>query len=502
MTLAGFGAASAATGLLWAVPKKKKPAKKPAKSKPATGKTPTRPNIVYIIGDDISMDDWGCYGHPSIRTPNVDALAKGGLRCTNAYLSISSCSPSRCSIITGRWPHNTGACELHIDLPKGQVMFPRELKKAGYYTVQAGKWHLGKNAKVAFDNVYEKEERGVGGEGRWIKCLRERPKDKPFFAWFASNDAHRKWQPDEGSEPHTRKDVIVPPYLVDDAATREDLRQYYDEVQRLDRYVGLVVKELKRQGVLDNTIIVVMADNARPFQRCKTRLLDSGIKTPLVISWPKGITTPAVTNSLVSSIDIAPTLLEAAGVKVGPTFQGVSMVPLFADPTATVREYTFGEHNWHDREDHERMVHYKNFTYIRNRRPKGMMTGPADAQASHALSYPSLLKGYKAGTLTKEQMQIFAEVQPAEQLFDSISDPDQFKNLAADPKHAEMLAHLREVLAAWEEQTGDSCPKNLTKDTSERLSGKKFPKGRTGNWRGTMPGSDKNATKINNPGPR
>ncbi len=486
MQLVGLGAGACLSGSLLA-----KPAKKPA-----------RPNIVYIIGDDISMDDWGCYGHPHIRTPHVDALAKQGQRYTNAYLSISSCSPSRCSIITGRWPHNTGACELHTELPKGQVMFPHELKKAGYYTVQAGKWHLGSYARVAFDKVYDRgKDKGPGGEGRWVKCLKERPKDKPFFAWFAAHDAHRSWQPDKAAKPHTRKDVVVPPYMVDDAPTRDDLAKYYDEVQRFDRYIGLVVKELKRQGVYDNTLIFVMADNARPFSRCKTRLLDSGIKTPLVISWPAKLK-PSVTNSLVSSIDIAPTALVAAGVKIPKTVQGVSMLPIFADPSATVRDYTFGEHNWHDREDHERMVHWKNFTYIRNRRPNGIMTGPADAQAAQATSYASLLKGYKAGTLTPEQAQIFAKVQPAEQLFDSTSDPHQFKNLAKDPAHAETLAHLRAVLAKWEAETGDSCPKNLTKDTSERFSGKRFPKSRTGKWRGTMPGSDKNAAKINAPGPR
>ena len=233
-------------------------------------------NVVFIIGDDISVDDFGCYGHPRIQTPNVDKLAASGMRFTNAYLTTSQCSPTRCSIITGRYPHNTGAPELHTALPEGQVMFPAILKQAGYHTAAAGKWHLGNYAKRAFDKVVGGSS---GGEERWIECLRERPKDRPFFMWFASYDAHRGWSQDKGAKPHTPDDAVVPPYSIDTPEVRADMAKYYDEIQRLDRYVGLIVKELKAQEILDNTCIIFMADNGRPFPRCKTRLYDSGIKT-------------------------------------------------------------------------------------------------------------------------------------------------------------------------------------------------------------------------------
>ena len=101
-----------------------------------------KPNIVFFIADDVSQDDFGCYGHPIIKTPNVDALASKGMRFDNAYLTTSSCSPSRCSIITGRYPHNTGAPELHVRLPQEQVRFPELLREAGYYTVLSGKNHM------------------------------------------------------------------------------------------------------------------------------------------------------------------------------------------------------------------------------------------------------------------------------------------------------------------------------------------------------------------------
>ncbi|WP_256007209.1 sulfatase-like hydrolase/transferase [Pedobacter deserti] len=99
--------------------------------------------MVILIGDDISYNDFGCLGHLIIKTPNIDGLAKNGLTFTNAYLTASSCSPSRVSIMTGRYPHNTGAAELHSVVPADQLAFPKILKENGYYTAQAGKWHLG-----------------------------------------------------------------------------------------------------------------------------------------------------------------------------------------------------------------------------------------------------------------------------------------------------------------------------------------------------------------------
>ncbi|MHB1179921.1 MAG: sulfatase-like hydrolase/transferase, partial [Daejeonella sp.] len=233
-----------------------------------------KPNIIYIIADDVSWDDIGCYGNPAVRTPNIDKIAKQGIRFDNVYLTASSCSPSRNSIISGRYPHNTGAAELHTPLPAEKIPFPLLLKESGYYTVQAGKSHFGTPALRAFDKAYEGKEGGTGGEERWVKCLQERPKDKPIFAWFAAFDAHRPWQADDFGTPQDPAKVVVPPYLSDTEATRKDIASYYNEIARFDFYIGEVMQELKRQGIEKNTLIMIMADNGRPFPRSKTRVYD------------------------------------------------------------------------------------------------------------------------------------------------------------------------------------------------------------------------------------
>ena len=149
---------------------------------------------------------------------------------------------------------------------------------------------------------------------------------------------------------HDPLDVIVPPFLVDTRETRQDLASYYNEVTRFDFFIGEVIRELEKQSALENTLVLVMADNGRPFPRAKTRLHDSGMKTPLVAHWPRVIKAHSVSSSLVSVIDIAPTILESAGIAPASSMQGVSFRPILEDPRATTRRFAFSEHNWHDYE--------------------------------------------------------------------------------------------------------------------------------------------------------
>jgi arylsulfatase A-like enzyme len=118
------------------------------------------PNLVLIIADDMNWDDCGVYGHPAIRTPHIDRLAAEGMKFQHAYLTTNSCSPSRSSILTGKYPHNTGAEQLHWPLPAGSQTFAQLLKTQGYYTAAAGKWHLGNAVRDHFDKIYEASDDG------------------------------------------------------------------------------------------------------------------------------------------------------------------------------------------------------------------------------------------------------------------------------------------------------------------------------------------------------
>ena len=449
--------------------------------------------MVFIIADDVSWDDFGCYGNRDVKTPNIDQLASQGIRFTNFFLTASSCSPSRNSIITGCYPHNTGAAELHTEPPLDMVSFPEVLKQQGYYTAQSGKFHMGKYARRGFDLVNDGENIGDGGEEMWIETLRKRPVEKPFMMWFAALDAHREWGPNSFSGTHDPAKLTPPFYLVDSEETKIDLANYYDEIARFDHYVGLVVAELKKQKVLENTIIIVMADNGRAFPHSKTRVNDRGMKTPFIAFWPDGIgTKPRVCASLVSAIDIAPTLLELASANVPETIQGVSFRALLKNPEKSFRNYVFAEHNWHDYEAHERMVRTKEYSYILNSRPKLTNLGPADAVGSP--SFKDLATGYEKGNLSDEQAEIFLQPRPTEELYQNSSDPNQFKNLAVHPEFQNKLVELRQVLKNWMAETADNIPENLTPDWYEKLPG--YVKTTHHGQRGEMPGKKTDAVKL------
>ncbi len=438
-----------------------------------------RSNIVLIIADDVSWNDFGCYGNKIVKTPHIDKLAKNGLKFTNTYLTASSCSPSRCSIISGKYPHSNGAAELHEPLPVSEIPFPLLLKENGYYTAQAGKWHLGPYATKAFDRYTDTKDENngnaKGGEGNWVKFIKERPKDKPFFFWLASNDAHRGWSADKFHITHNPDKVNVPVYLSDTPKTRKDIASYYNEIGRFDFYIGEVVSELRKQNVLENTMIIVMADNGRPFPRCKTRVYDSGMKTPFIIYYPKLIKKKGKqSNSLISSIDIAPTLLEIAEIKIPNDYQGISFTPILKQANKKIRKQVFSEHNWHDYEAHERMLRDENFLYVLNSRPNLTNGGSADSKRSP--SQTDLNKLRDLGKLTDAQADVFVSPRPREELFDIRTDSLQLLNLASHEKYKEVLNRMRKELKTWQRKTNDTIPDHLTPDLYDRETGKLLDK--------------------------
>jgi arylsulfatase A-like enzyme len=456
-----------------------------------------KPNIILFIADDVSWDDLGCYGNPDVKTPNIDKLALQGIRFDNFFLTASSCSPSRNSIITGRYPHNTGACELHTEPPLNMVSFPEILRQNGYYTAQSGKFHMGEYAMRGFDLTSQGEKIGDGGEELWLETIKNRPREKPFFMWFAALDAHRQWGPNPFSGTHDSTEVTPPNYLVNGQKTKTDLAHYYDEIARFDDYIGLVVAELKQQNALENTLILIMADNGRPFPHSKTRVNDRGMQTPFIAFWPKGIANePQICKSLVSAIDIAPTILELAGAKIPKTVQGVSFAKLLKNPEKPFRNYVFAEHNWHDYEAHERMVRTKDFLFILNSRPQFTNLGPLDAVGSPSFAELSALK--KEGKLSAEQAEIFIEPRPTEELYFNLNDKNQFNNLAFTEKYKEKQMELKHILLEWMNETGDNIPEKLTSAWYEKVPGNiKTPEN---GIRGEMPGKATNATENNNKG--
>lgn len=315
---------------------------------------PQRPNFVLIILDDWGWRESGAYGNPNIQTPNIDRLAQEGAQFHNAFLTASTCTSSRASILTGLHPFASGAPHLQASVPADKKFVSYYLREAGYFTASVGKWHLGENTKNQFDlmipeRVYS--DQSQTGMEDWFPVLEhQRPSGKPFFLWLAAKDPHRPWTVE--TRFHKAEDMQPPAYIELDGAhhsrkkIQQEMAQYYDEIHRVDLQIGKVVAMLKQKQLLDNTVIIVMSDNGSPFWKAKKFLTDPGLKTPLIVHWPAAITQHRDMNELVSAVDIAPTLLELAGIDVPPQMEGTSFAHWLKNPasaTQPIRKFVYGE---------------------------------------------------------------------------------------------------------------------------------------------------------------
>lgn len=442
-------------------------------------KSSKKPNFIFIISDDVSPEDLGCYGNKAIKTPNIDLLASMGVKYTNAYLTTASCSPSRNSIITGRYPHNTGAPELFNELPASQQGFPELLKSSGYYTALLGKDHMGENAAKGFDffkGTFDDSEHG------WLNLLNQRPMDKPFFFWLSPVNGHLPWHREKLAPLYEPSKVIIPPYLVDTLAMRRDFTNYYHEISITDYYIGELIKGLAAQNELDNTYIFYFSDNGRDFPRCKVALYDSGVKTPLIITGPN-INKNSVNTGLISSIDFSATVLDLAELSIPESIQGISHKETLNGGLS--RNIVFSERNWHVNKGHERMVRHGDFTLLKNSFPENGSANRVTDVTWLPSQITQWIEHYTHGARLPN-----ADFYPMNgiELFNVKADPHQLSNLSDIPQYSDTLDSLSNLLNHWEEVTGDSLPTNFN-EKGQSLT------------KNDLPGKIHNAEFINQKGP-
>ncbi len=425
----------------------------------AEGVAPRRPNILWLIAEDLGPQ-LGCWGTKQVWTPHLDALAAQGTRYTRFY-SGNVCSPSRSSFMTGMYATTIGAHNhrSHRDdgyrLPEGVRVLTDWMRDAGYFTANV---------------VNLPSEFGFRGTGKtdWNFAYEGRPFDsarwsdlkahQPFYAQVNFQETHRTYHAPRKADPNR---VDFPPYYPDHPVTRADWAAYLDAVSELDRKIGLILGQLEKDGLADNTVIVFFGDNGQSHVRGKQFCYEEGLNVPLIIRWPKQFPTPThlragtVDTRLLQSIDLAPTMLEIAGAAKPPKMQGRIFLGDRCEPD---REYTFGAR---DRCDETvmriRTVRDDRYRYIRNFTPEVPLLAP---NAYKERQYPvwNLLKELNAqGRLTPPQSFLCRPQMPPEELYDLQTDPYEIQNVAASgrPEHQAALQRLRAVLEKWIEQTQD-----------------------------------------------
>jgi arylsulfatase A-like enzyme len=434
--------------------------------------TVRRPNILWFIVEDMSAH-YSCYGETTIQTPNVDALAREGVKFSRAFVTAPICSICRSALITGRYQTSIGAQNHRssvpghiITLPPDTPLVPAVFKANGYHTnnltVEAflrTSEDVARDPRVKVaktDYNFDWDEATTYDATHWSA----RDDGKPFFVQVQMHGGKYRGQGNGKPWPQrvardlgsvtNAADVTLPPYLPDDPVIREDWAQYLDTVRYTDWEVGRVIERLRDAGELDHTVIFFMTDHGISHVRNKQFLYDGGTHVPLIVRGP-GIAAVTTRDDVVEHIDLGATSLALAGIDIPATMQSRDILAANYQP----RQYVFAARDRADETiDLIRSVRDTRWKYIRNGFPNRPYLQPNRYKDNKPI-VQAMRRLHAAGQLSPEQSLIMAETRPLEELYDTEADPFEFRNLASDPAHAERLAAMRSALLHWQSETGD-----------------------------------------------
>ena len=456
-----------------------------------------RPNILFAIADDWGFGHASAYGAKWVNTPAFDRVAKEGILFSRAYTPNAKCAPSRAIILTGRYSWQLESAANHQNVfPSKFGSYVEVLAANGYTTGYTGKgWGPG----VA--NDANGKRRNITGKV-WAACktkpparaisnndyasnfadfLADTPKGKPWCFWYGTTEPHRAYEKGVGLRIAKKLSDIdhVPAFWPDNAQTRGDMLDYSIEVEHYDTHLGRILAHLEKAGQLDNTLIVATSDHGMPFPRCKGQAYDYSNHIPLAIRWPKGIKGRNRTvDDFVNFTDLAPTFLEAAGVKqIAPLMQSVSgrsLFDIFASPKSgqvfSTRDHVLLGKERHDvgRPNNQgypiRGIRKGDHLYLHNFEPTRWPAGNPDREFcaryipfGEVDSSPTktLLMDNKDKPGFKRFYDLAFAKRPAEELYDLAEDPGQINNLAGKTEYAKVQKELSSQLKQRLKQTKD-----------------------------------------------
>lgn len=459
-----------------------------------------RPNILFAIADDQSYPYASVYGTQGINTPAFDQVANSGVLFHNAFVAAPQCSPSRAAILTGRNIWQIEEAGTHASsFPKEYGVFTDMLETQGYAIGYTGKpWGPGnweiegwqrnpvgpEYNELLLDEVPAKGINRRDYYGNFIQFMEKKDASKPFFFWYGCHEPHRVYEAGSGVKAGKSIEYLeLPAFLPDDSVTRNDVLDYAFEIEYFDQHLQKMLNHLKEIGQLDNTMVVVTADNGMPFPYAKANLQEYGTHVPLAISWPEGIKNFQTTDELVSMIDLAPTFLEIVGLEKSENMTGRSIVPILYstfNESKSIREFvlTGRERHTHARPDNlsypARAIRTKDFLYVKNYKPDRWPVGDpvADTEENRERSktkgFKELMPGYHdidgspSKTFMMENNEAYPELfsmaflkRGGEQLYDIKKDPGCLKDLAGDQEYSKIKENLRNMLNEQLTNQGD-----------------------------------------------
>ncbi|WP_082026636.1 sulfatase [Flammeovirga sp. OC4] len=444
-----------------------------------------RMNILWLVTEDMGHYI-PSFGDSTIATPNLSRLAEEGVAYPNFYSTSGVCAPSRAAIATGMYPSSFGANHMRTNsytevtgLPAYEAVPPTEAKMLSEL-LRAEGYYCTNNLKEDYQFKYPIT---AWDESSPYAHWRNRKEKQPFFAVFNFTNTHESglfepygfraienrhyhsgdtsfhWEKGKMTEEETtiylskETEFSIPPYLPQTEVVQRDLWKMYNNIAEMDAQVGAILAQLEQDGLLENTIIFFYGDHGGPLPREKRLVYDSGLKTPLIIRFPKKLRAKQIDAQLLSFIDLAPSLLSLVDVKTPQYMHGKAFLGRYA--TQEKRKYIHAAADRFDGyTDAIRAVRDKQFKYIRNYRPEQGYYLPITYREKIP-SMQELLRLKAKGELNGIQLQWFREQKPTEELFDCQNDPYELYNLAENPKYRAKLLELRTEMDRWLTQIDD-----------------------------------------------
>ena len=457
----------------------------------------TPPNILIAISDDQSYPYASAYGSTSTHTPHFDRVAQMGVLFNNAFVASPGCSPSRASLLTGRYPWELEHAGTHASyFPQDYLVFPDLLEAAGYAVGFTGKgwgpgsWQQSGRSRNPAGPEYNEvsipdSPPGINAKdyaSNFRSFLSERQKGQPFYFWYGAHEPHRVFKDGIGRE--NGKELFhaeVPSFLPDAPEIRSDILDYAYEIEHFDDHLGQMLALLEETGELENTLIIVTSDNGMAFPRAKANAYEYGIHVPLAISWPKGFKGHRYSNDLISHVDLAPTILDATGIKhpAPASLSGSSMIPLLTSEKnghiEPERRSVYSARERHSSSRYnslsypQRAIRTQDYLYIFNFKPERwpagapqkyqddgslgpMHNGYHDIDAAPSLSY---LIEYRNAPSVRRYFHLSVDLRPQEELYAIQNDPGCLHNLAGAPGYQDIKQSLRDSLLNYLTITND-----------------------------------------------
>lgn len=436
----------------------------------------TQPNFVFIMADDLTFRDLGCYGGQA-RTPNIDALAQQGMKFNRCFQAAPMCSPTRHNIYTGLYPVKSGAYPNHTFAKPGTQSVVQYLQPHGYRVALSGKTHIGPRAVFPFEySVRAKNPDMEAIEKLFAECKQD---GKPLCLFACSNEPHTPWNKGDASQ-YPPDQVKLPHYFVDTPETREDLSRYLAEVTYFDQQVGDILGLLDKYTLTDDTFVMVVSEQGSSFAFGKWTCYDTGLQSGCVVRWPGHVAANSVSHAMVEYVDVLPTFLEAAGISLPTILDGKSFLPVLLGQRDHHKRHVFGIMTTRGINDGSdtfgiRSVRSERFKYIWNFTPEIQFTNACTTSRC----FQSWVDRANSGDPSASDRVARYQHRPAEELYDVKVDPLEWKNLAEDPAYADLKSELRRELTQWMVAQGDQGQETELAALTRQRRNRKSPGGQS-----------------------